>query len=123
MRCEARKGPAPLAGGKTVSSSIRLVPFWILAFLLPLHSPALAAAGDEPAERRPASLSRSGLVPLGAVAVRSMPPVNVAALLEEDEANRGRAIPYRVGYPFATDLSPGVSGTWGRSTRRHRSGA
>lgn len=92
---------------------VRLVAVCVLVLLAPIPSPARAATGAGPIERGPASLTRTGLLPLDAVAVRSMPPVNVSALLEQDEANRERReIPFRAGYPMPSDISPANSGTW-----------
>jgi hypothetical protein len=65
------------------------------------------------AAQRPLSLSRADLLPEGAVQIRTMPAVDVAALLLEDQANRDLVgVPYRVGYPMASDLSPATAGTW-----------
>ena len=67
-----------------------------------------AAAGGVP----PTSLSRDGLMPLEGVELHTMAPVNLAELAIEDEANDAAGVPYRVGYPMASDLSPSNSGTW-----------
>ncbi len=61
--------------------------------------------------RRPSE--RESLLPLEQIAVWISPTVDVARLLAEDEANRGRNdIPYRIGLPMETDFSTGNSGTW-----------
>ncbi len=51
------------------------------------------------------------LAPLGQVELRSMPPVDVEALLAEDAA-RGKDLPLRIGFPMKADLAPDRAGTW-----------
>jgi len=86
--------------------------FALLAIAILVSLPS-AAGGAQSPERTPVSLARGGLLPLEAVAARSMPRVDVAALLEEDAANGDRYdIPFRVGYAMPSDLSPANSGTW-----------
>ncbi|MGD8376442.1 MAG: proprotein convertase P-domain-containing protein [Acidobacteriota bacterium] len=81
-----------------------------LAALLLLLLPLLTLAG-EPSTPRSARLQ--GLTPIGQVAAWLSPPVDVPALRAEDEANRDLpGIPLRIGFPMATDLNPGNSGTW-----------
>ncbi len=65
------------------------------------------------AAEKPVSLTRTGLTSLDRVAAWSSPRVDVQQLRRQDEANRGRFdIPYRIGFPMSTDLSPKNSGTW-----------
>jgi subtilisin-like proprotein convertase family protein len=61
----------------------------------------------------PVSAARSGALAADAVAVWATPRVDVAALLAEDAANVGRfEIPFRIGFPMATEIVTGMSGTW-----------
>jgi subtilisin-like proprotein convertase family protein len=54
-----------------------------------------------------------GLAPLSEVAEWKAPPINLQQLRLEDVANEGRTdIPYRVGLPMDTDITPANSGTW-----------
>jgi hypothetical protein len=83
-----------------------------IALLLALV-PALPVAGGALPVPVPVSFDRPALLPLEEVAVSELPPVDVAALLIEDQnAREAGEIPFRVGYPMACDLDPGRDGTW-----------
>jgi len=80
-----------------------------LALALLVQPGDLAAAEHRQQPERP----RAGMMPIEQVAHWSAPPVDVNQLLQEDEANRERRdIPYRIGFPMDTDLSPANSGSW-----------
>jgi subtilisin-like proprotein convertase family protein len=84
---------------------IRLQPAALLFILVNLVF-ITGAFADRPSDRET-------LMAGGQIGRWTSPAVNVPQLLLEDEANRGRDdIPYRIGLPMETDLSPGNSGTW-----------
>lgn len=89
---------------------IRALPAFLGFALLSGLVPSTARAGSGPgtiAELQPR------LLPLDRIGFWQSPVVEVDRLLAQDEANRDvPGIPYRVGYPMRTDLSPGNSGTW-----------
>src|SRR5437867_4020082 len=73
-----------------------------------LAAPVLAAGAD-----KPIAPGRADLKPLDLVGRWTSPKVQVQTFLQEDALNATRGdIPYRIGYPMATDLSPANSGTW-----------
>ena len=83
-----------------------------LAFLLTLVLAAPVVAGSRAGELAWTG-DRSRLLPAETVVEWRSPPVDVAALVSEDDANLiVPDIPWRVGFPMEVDLTPGNSGTW-----------
>ncbi|UCF67786.1 MAG: trypsin-like peptidase domain-containing protein [Acidobacteriota bacterium] len=83
-------------------------PILVIAVTATLGEAAFAADGVKPASWR-----STGLTELSRVERLVMPPVDVAALIDEDEAACcDLEKPLRVGYPMKTDISPADSGTW-----------
>ena len=80
-----------------------------LALAILIQPSGTLAADDRHAPDR----SLKELMPLEQVEQWTSPPVDLDQVFAEDEANRGRTdIPYRIGFPMETDLSPANSGSW-----------
>jgi uncharacterized repeat protein (TIGR01451 family) len=76
--------------------------------MLVFQANGLAADDGQARERQ-----REDLMPLSMVDRWESPTVDVERLRLEDEANLDRRdIPYRIGFPMDTDLSPANSGSW-----------
>src|SRR5438128_394318 len=97
-------------------SSRRSTPFSVGSLVELLAVTALFLAVPVPAAGadKPIAPGRVDLKSLDLVGRWTSPRVQVQTLLQEDAANatiRGD-VPYRIGYPMVTDLSPANSGTW-----------
>jgi lysyl endopeptidase len=79
-----------------------------LALILIVAAPARTAAPAPPAGQVP------GALPLDQVQVITLPPVDVQALLAEDERLAAASDPPRFAYPVDVDITPETEGTWQR---------
>jgi lysyl endopeptidase len=69
------------------------------------------AASQAPAGQLPDGLAQ-GAQPLSSIQVITMPPVDVQALLAEDQLRADAGLPPRFAYPMKVQITPATHGTW-----------
>jgi lysyl endopeptidase len=85
----------------------------MLACLGLLLIPAMpAGAAPQPSAASPPAGLAQGALPLSQVQSITMPAVNVAQLLAEDEHRAEAGLPPRFAYPMKVQIEPVTSGTW-----------
>jgi len=95
----------------------RFTPFWRFFFALFLLSlpaasgKALSPVRASPIDQQP-DLLAAPTQPLGTIETLVMPPVDVTALLLEDELRASQGLPPRFAQPIAVDVTPSNHGTW-----------